>query len=272
MPKFKDLTGQRFSRLTVMSRAQNSKSNQTQWLCKCDCGRETVVRSSSLLNGHTKSCGCYSDEIRKINTDQTTHGLCHTRLYGIWSKMKHRCENPSARIYKYYGGKGVRICDEWKDFKTFYDWAMANGYRDDLSIDRIDVDGDYEPSNCRWADKITQMNNTTANVYYVYNGKRMTITEIAREIGIPANTLRQRINKLGYSFEEAILYKSGEVPKEKRTPASTDRMITYNGKTQNMTDWAREYGINYGTFYNRIVKYGMSIEEALTKPLQKHSA
>lgn len=204
MPKFKDLTGQRFNRLVVLERAENSRSNQTQWLCKCDCGNTVIVRSSSLINGHTKSCGCYSDEVRKINTDRTTHNKSHTRLYGIWTGMKARCYNPHVKIYKHYGGRGITICHEWRDFNAFYNWAMSNGYADDLSIDRIDVNGDYSPDNCRWVDKITQMNNTTANKYYDFNGEKMTLPQIERVLGYSSGILTQRINKLGMSFDEAI--------------------------------------------------------------------
>lgn len=215
MPNFKDLTGRKFHRLTAISRAHNSRSNQTQWLCRCDCGNEIVVRSASLLNGHTKSCGCYNDEIRKINTDQTTHGMSHTRIYHIWSKMKDRCLNPNARIYKYYGGKGVSMYEDWMDFENFYRWAIEHGYNDSLSIDRIDVDGNYNPSNCRWADKITQMNNTSRNVRVMYNGETFTVTQLERKLGFKRGTLEQRIFKLGVPFDLAVKYPAHQLPPKK---------------------------------------------------------
>ena len=212
MPKFKDLTGQKFNRLVVLERAHNSKSNQTQWLCRCDCGKTAIVRSSSLINGHTKSCGCFGNEVRKINTDQTTHGKSHTRLYGIWSEMKGRCFCPTSKIYEYYGGKGVTVCREWLNFETFYNWAITHGYSDSLSIDRIDVNGNYEPSNCRWADKVTQMNNTTANVFYQFNGEKMTLPQIARRVGLPPSALIQRVKRLNIPLEVAVKYPPHQLP------------------------------------------------------------
>lgn len=202
--KFKDLSGKRFGRLVAVSRTENSKSNQTQWLCKCDCGETVIVRSSSLLNGHTKSCGCYSNEIRRVNTDQTTHGKSNTRLYRIWAGIKARCTNPHVKIYPHYGGRGIALCSEWLSFDEFYRWSMGNGNRDDLSIDRVDVNGNYTPDNCRWVDHITQMNNTRRNCYYEFDGKRMTITQIERIVGLPKGLLTQRLHVLGMSLDDAI--------------------------------------------------------------------
>ena len=214
MPPLKDLKGNRYSRLVVIARAANSKSNQVQWVCRCDCGSKVVVRAASLLNGHTMSCGCYCNEIRAINTDQTTHGGTHTRLYKIWCGMKDRCRNPNSKIYKHYGGRGVSVCSEWKDFAAFRDWAMSNGYEDGLTIDRIDVNGNYEPSNCRWADKFVQMNNMTSNHYYVLDGKKLTMPQIERMLGFPRGLIAQRVQKLGIPLDEAIKYPPHCLPKK----------------------------------------------------------
>ena len=162
MAKFNDLTGKRFGRLIVVERAENYISPQGQarkrWLCKCDCGNMVIVPARSLINDASKSCGCLQKEIAK-NTF-TRHGKRGSRLYIIWSSMKTRCYNGKSRAYKWYGGRGIKICDEWlNDFQAFYDWAMANGYKDDLTIDRIDVNGNYEPSNCRWITISEQQKN-----------------------------------------------------------------------------------------------------------------
>lgn len=155
MSELRDLTGKKFGRLTVLELAMRG-SRGTKWLCRCDCGNETVVFGGNLTRGNTLSCGCLRYE--RLREGITSHGLSGSRLHSIWCGMRKRCNNPKAMRYERYGGRGITICDEWlDDFAAFHAWAMANGYRDDLSIDRIDNDGDYEPGNCRW---ITLSENT----------------------------------------------------------------------------------------------------------------
>lgn len=152
--KLIDLTGQRFGKLVVLHRVDRGNKAKVEWLCKCDCGNESIVRGSNLRNGHIRSCGCLISETNR------KHGQWDTRIYRIYYAMKQRAQNPNSPHYKYYGALGIKVCDEWdKSFEAFYNWAIQNGYSDDLSIDRIDPNGDYEPSNCRWADKVTQSFN-----------------------------------------------------------------------------------------------------------------
>lgn len=162
MPPFRDLTGQRFNRLVVIERC-GKKCGLTAWLCRCDCGRQTVVIGSDLTKNHTKSCGCLRNELTRSRV--TKHGKKGIRLYQIWKGMTQRCLNPANPGYKRYGGRGITVCDEWKnDFQSFYSWAMANGYdenapRGQCTIDRIDNDKGYSPENCRWVDMKTQIHN-----------------------------------------------------------------------------------------------------------------
>lgn len=155
--------GQKYNRLTVTERAGNDRSNHALWFCLCDCGKSIIVSSDKLKNGNTKSCGCLKSEksaetINKYRSPHKSHGLSRTRIHNIWKGMKNRCYNKSNHKYKYYGGRGITVCDEWKNnFKAFYEWAMSHGYRDDLTIDRIKNDGNYEPSNCQW---LTVQENT----------------------------------------------------------------------------------------------------------------
>ena len=146
---FKDLTGQKFGRLTAINWAGQNKNGRSMWFCKCDCGGFKTVSVSDLLNGNTQSCGCFKAESARERF--TKHGLRYTRLYRIWIGMKKRVLNPNAQYYSCYGGRGIGMCEEWmNDFEAFYEWSLHNGYADHLSIDRINNDGDYEPSNCRW--------------------------------------------------------------------------------------------------------------------------
>lgn len=197
-----DLTGKRFGRLTVVSRAENSKSGKTRWRCKCDCGNECVVHGDSLKSGNTKSCGCVRRE--SSHNKATTHGMSDTPLFAVWWAMISRCKNPNNKSYKNYGGRGIRVCDEWTDSSKFFEWAIKNGYAEGLTIERIDVNGGYEPSNCTWIPKEKQARNKTNNRMIEINGERKCLAQWCEEYGVDYFTVHQRICKLGWSPEKAL--------------------------------------------------------------------
>jgi len=203
MAKIQDLTGKKFNRLTVITRADNTSSGMTCWVCKCDCGKQKIVAGKHLKSGKIKSCGCYNhDALIKRNTK---HGLTNTRLFRIWGNMKDRCYNPNKSNYCYYGGRGIVICEEWLDnFENFYNWAMSNGYKSHLSIDRINSNGNYEPANCRWITQKEQNNNRRDNKIITFNGETHTISEWADKLKINKHSLATAIYRDKRDFKEAV--------------------------------------------------------------------
>ena len=202
MSRIIDLSGKTFGRLTVIGKIGLNNHREVVWKCVCTCGQITEVPGYQLRSGTTKSCGCYKTDwsIDKF----TTHGLCRHPLYAIWSGMKTRCYNDCRPQFKRYGGRGIRVCDEWlSDFESFYKWSIQNGWEPGLSIDRIDNDGNYCPENCRWADGFTQANNSSHNHVIEYCGEKMTCTQWAHRIGIKPSTLNARLRS-GWSVEKAL--------------------------------------------------------------------
>lgn len=205
---FKDLTGIKFNRWLVIARLKNNKQGRAMWLCQCDCGNLGKVTTSDLINGKSKSCGCLNIEfIAQLNK---THGKTHTRLFNVWQCMIARCYNANRSNYKNYGGRGITVCDEWKnDFMNFYNWAMQNGYdetalRGKCTIDRINNDGNYEPDNCRWVTLKSQCSNRRTNKFVTYNGVTKTIKQWSYECDIPYTTLYHRVVTAKWDIEKAL--------------------------------------------------------------------
>lgn len=209
MGKFIDITGQKFGRLTVVRKSGRSKSGHVMWECCCDCGAKRYVPGAYLRNGHTKSCGCYQADIvresaKKMGTANKRHGMSHDRLHHIWTGMKQRCADNGVKDYQNYGGRGITVCQEWRDsFEAFRDWSLANGYRDDLTIDRINVNGGYEPENCRWITMEQQQRNRTNSRFLTFNGETHTLAEWAEITGIRWGTIKARLNS-GWTTERTL--------------------------------------------------------------------
>lgn len=195
--KIKDLTGMKFNKLTVIGIASR---NPLYWECKCDCGNTTKVRTANLKRNMVKSCGCLQHRGNPV------HNLSKTRIYRIYKKMIRRCYTEDDPAYPNYGGRGIKVCDEWKEsVESFAEWALQNGYDDSLSIDRINNDGDYCPENCRWANSKTQSNNRRSNIKITIFGETKNMKEWCDIFNIPRTRVSARI-KRGWTPEEAILY------------------------------------------------------------------
>lgn len=202
-----DLTGKRFGRLVVVGRAGSSRNKSILWNCVCDCGEYVVKDGVYLRCGDTKSCGCLHKEI--VSKTMKTHEMSKTRLYKVWAGIKTRCYNKNATNYSYYGGRGIHMCDSWKEsFLEFYKWAVTSGYdvsagSQQCTLDRIDNRGDYCPENCRWSDHKTQCNNQSSNRVFELNGETHTMSEFADMYDIKYTTLRSRIRR-GVPLRQAI--------------------------------------------------------------------
>lgn len=215
MGKYTDITGQRFNRLLVIKRAEdrikNDGRHEIRWMCKCDCGNVIYTNYHSLVSGNTKSCGCLRKEVM---TEKNTKHSCASRdnkdrLYGVWLGMKARCYNPNNVHYNIYGGKGIVVCDEWRnDYIAFKNWAYSNGYDENAdsyqcTIDRIDLSKGYYPDNCRWVNQKIQTNNMSINHIIEYKGEAHTLSQWADILNMSYKALEHRINR-NWEIERAF--------------------------------------------------------------------
>lgn len=237
--------GRRYGKLVVMEVIETQFGVFAK--CNCDCGGVTAVLLDLLITGKYKSCGCKkSNSFVSCNIVQ---GMSHTRIYRCWASMIYRCENPKNKNYHQYGGKGIKICDEWHDFLSFMVWADKNGYKDNLTIDRIDHFGNYEPNNCRWITITDQQQNKSTTHYLTYNGETHSIGDWARKTGIDAKLILSRIVR-GRTVEQALT--------DQVKPSS--HIIEYMGMKDNIIGWARRFNIHEHTFYTRLKRNNFDLE------------
>lgn len=200
-PRYEDISGKRFGRAVAIEyMGLDESKKRSLWKCVCDCGEEFICRKDSLKRGSIQSCGCLGKE-RRLEAN-TKHGMHNTKIYKVWTSMLQRCENPNEKAYENYGGRGIKVHPKWHSFEGFWE-DMKSGYSEGLSLDRIDVDGDYEPGNVRWATRFEQQNNIRANVHVVIDGEEMTVGEASQRFGIDSNVIRSRL-RLNWSHEEAV--------------------------------------------------------------------
>lgn len=205
----KDITGMKFGRLTVLRLSHKDNRHECHWLCKCDCGNEKTVSGNKLRSGNTKSCGCMQKEFLDGRM-RRKHGLTNTKLYATWENMKHRCSDPNNWMYPHYGGRGIKVCEEWLDSSTFFEWALSHGYEEGLSIERTNVNGNYEPNNCKWVPIEEQYLNRTDSHFVTAFGKTQTISEWAKESGLKYDTIERRLNQYGWDAERAVTVRPWE--------------------------------------------------------------
>lgn len=219
----RDLKGQKFGRLTVLSidLEKSNKGRKTYWNCVCECGNEKSIRSDSLTSKtriKTESCGClHSEKARENISKNHSHKSSNTRLYHTWQGMKDRCYNKNSNSYNRYGNKGIVVCDEWiNDFSNFKEWALKNGYDDNLTIERLDFNGNYESSNCTWITRPEQSNNRSSSIFVEYKGEKLNLKQWSDKLGIKYGTLNSRY-KRGNTDPEVLF--SPVYDKSKKTPS-----------------------------------------------------
>ena len=244
--------GKRFGRLRIVGFVHASPPYRGWWwVCECDCGSSKTLIPGDVKSGKVRSCGCLHNEVCSERASKFTHSVYdHKRLYSIYNGIKKRCYSDSEPRYKDYGARGIEMCDEWLNssngFDNFVEWSLANGYNDALSIDRVDVNGNYCPANCRWISIQDQANNKRDTKWVEYKGERVQLKKLCDKLGVTYDTVHNRIYNLKWSVEDAI-----EKPSQQEN---------------SLMSKCREKGINYATVRDRMYKFGWSEEQALNTP------
>lgn len=192
------IIGKKFDRLLVVSNAGKNKNGSTLYKCICDCGNTRIASFGDLNNGRVRSCGCLWRDVT------VKHGMSRTPIYNVWSGMIKRCTKPYHKSYRLYGGRGIKVCEEWlHDPNSFIEWALSHGYQEGLTLDRIDVNGSYCPLNCRWSTVKQQARNRRTNKTFLYKGSLYCLVELAEETGVPYDLIKNRI-RLGWDIKRAL--------------------------------------------------------------------
>lgn len=244
--------GQKFGRLTIVGTEKKlSPYSGWNWVCVCDCGTKKVVSPQDLKSGKTKSCGCLHDELASKRATKYKYSVNeYKRLHRIYHWMKRRCYDKSTPRYYDYGGRGISISDDWLDknhgFDNFVEWSLKNGYADDLTLDRINVDENYGPNNCRWITYKAQNANKRETKWVIYNGEKIQLVVLCERLGLCYDTIHNRIYDLRWDVKRAV-----------ETPSRQENSLSKK---------CREKGMNYGTVRSRIFQFGWSEEKALNTP------
>ena len=255
MSKFIDITGKKYNRLTVINRAENSPAGNIRFNCICDCGKHTKSFGTDLRSGRTKSCGCHAREL--INKILTKHGMEKSTEYKSWQGAKARCYNVKNKKYHRYGGRGIKVCERWRN--SFVNFIFDMGKKPSVkhTLDRIDNDGNYCPENCKWSTGVEQSNNRSTNTFIKYNGEHLTLAQWGKKTGIPANVISSRLRILNWSTHDAIT-----------TPIAKCRTLTFNGDTKTISEWANHIGIARKIIESRL-SAGWSVDRTLGEIVNK---
>ena len=257
-----DLSGLRFGRWKVLCQSRDvGNRNQIKWICKCDCGIVKSVQADSLRNGSSKSCGCLAIESKR---EKKTHGMSKSRIYRIYRHMINRCGNANVESFPIYGGRGIAVCDEWDNFEAFHEWSRANGYADNLSIDRIDNNKGYSPSNCRWVsvtDQARNKRNTTgsieaAKMVRYLRGKGVRNKDVSAMLGLSRTTV-----------SDITYYKTWSDDSATRRAGRSVTLIEFEGEVKMAHEWSKDprVKVNSSTILRR-KRNGMSDTDALFSP------